>query len=113
VSDRFDFEETLTKCWCVVDDLKELGEHFINHNITNPDTIHNHITGLANVYDVKFNKLWYLFENVFMEKVRHNLMLEEECKALREQLIAETQGYGAGKNFESGAGVPFIKANNK
>jgi hypothetical protein len=106
MSDRFDFEETLTRCWCIIDDLKELSEHFIEHNITDTDTIHNHIFGLATVYDVRFNKLWDLFESVFMEMVRKNKMLEEECAALREQLGYGTGG--AGKNFESGAGRPSL-----
>ena len=65
--------------------------------------------GIANSYDVKFNKLWNLFETVYMDTVKENKMLNEECAALREQLIAETQGYGAGKNFTSGAGTPNFK----
>jgi regulator of replication initiation timing len=38
------------------------------------------------MYDMKFNKLWDLFENVHMGLVRENKMLNEECAALREQL---------------------------
>jgi len=97
MSDRFDFEETLTRCWCIVDDLKELSQHFIEHNINDTDTIHNHLFGLATMYDVRFNKLWDLFESVFMNMVRENKMLNEECAALREQLREsnpDTHGYG-------------------
>ena len=91
MNDRFDFEETLTRCWCIVDDLKELSQHFIEHNINDTDTIHNHLFGLATMYDVRFNKLWDLFESVFMNMVRENKMLNEECAALREQL-SEAEG---------------------
>jgi DNA excision repair protein ERCC-3 len=49
-----------------------------------------------------------------MDLVRENKMLNEECAALREQLIAETQGYGGvvtryGQLDPQGFGVPVIK----
>ena len=116
MSDRFDFEQQITKCWFVVDDLKELDEGLFEGWVKNDmDSISNHILGIANSYDVKFNKLWTLFETVYTDTVKENKMLNEECAALREQLIAETQGYGgAGGNFSSGAGQPsFIKAKKK
>jgi hypothetical protein len=97
MSDRFDFEETLTKCWCIVDDLKELSEHIVEHDVVGNDAIHNHIFGLACVYDVKFHKLWDLYESQYMETIRMNKMLELECKALRQQLQEsdpDTHGYG-------------------
>jgi hypothetical protein len=87
MSNRFDFEETLTKCWCIVDDLKELSAHIIEHDVVGTDAVHNHIFGLATVYDVKFHKLWDLYESEYMETVRENKMLNEECAALREQLL--------------------------
>ena len=114
--DRFDFEQQILKCWNVTDDLREVSEYFLDHHDSNftKDKVANTLIGYAEMYDIKFNKLWDLFEDVHMNLVRENKMLNEECAALREQLIAETQGYGAGKNFESGAGQPsFIKANNK
>jgi regulator of replication initiation timing len=42
--------------------------------------------GIANNYEIKFNKLWNQFETVVMDLVRENKMLNEECAALREQL---------------------------
>jgi len=106
MSNRFDFEEQLVKCWCVVDDLKELSSHLIEHNIVGTDTAHNHIFGLANVYDVKFHKLWNLFETEYMEAIRKNKMLDEECAALREQL-QQSDPDGAGY------GITAIKPNKK
>ena len=97
MSNRFDFEETLTKCWCVVDDLKELSEHIVEHDVVGTDAIHNHIFGLATVYDVKFHKLWDLYETEYMAAIRENKMLNEECMALRQQLQEsdpDTHGYG-------------------
>lgn len=87
MSDRFDFEQQIVKCWSVVDDLKELDEGLFEEWLEfDKDNVSNHILGLANSYDVKFNKLWNLFETVVMAEVRKNKMLEEECAALREQL---------------------------
>lgn len=87
MSDRFDFEQQIIKCWNIVDDLKELDEGLFEGWIEfNQDRVSNHILGVANTYDVKFHKLWELFETVHMSLVRENKMLNEECAALREQL---------------------------
>jgi hypothetical protein len=60
-----------------------------------------------------------------MESIRKNKMLEEECKALREQLIAETQGYNTSKKpvYDDGFtpynppvlqdGDPYVKPKKK
>jgi hypothetical protein len=88
MSDRFDFEQQIVKCWSVVDDLKELDEGlFEEWLVFDKDNVSNHILGLANSYDVKFHKLWNLFETVVIDDMaRKNRMLEEECAALRDQL---------------------------
>ena len=110
--DRFDFEQQVLKCWNVTDDIKEVSQHFLEYTDANftKDRVANTLTGLAELYDIKFNKLWDLFEEVHMKLVRDEKMAREECVALREQLIFETQGHGAGgKQTNHGAGVPVIK----
>jgi len=117
MSDRFDFEQQITKCWFVVDDLKELDEILFEGCIKfDQDIVSNHILGIANSYDVKFSKLWNLFEGVYMDTIRENKMLNEECAALREQLESayDGQGYVAGgkpTNQGAGFGIAAIKAN--
>jgi hypothetical protein len=91
MSDRFDFEQQIVKCWNVVDDLKELSEHIVEHDMVGDD-VHNHIFGVACMYDVKFHNLWDLFESVHMNLVRDNKFLNEECAALREQLAEKEKG---------------------
>jgi hypothetical protein len=92
-SDRFDLEQQITKCWFVVDDLKEFDEGLFEEWIEfDKDNVSNHILGIANSYDVKFHKLWNLFETVCMDTFRKNKMLEEECAALREQLADKEKG---------------------
>jgi hypothetical protein len=98
MSDRFDFEQQIVKCWSVVDDLKDLDEGLFEGWLSSTqDDVSNQILAVANLYDVKFNKLWNLFESVHMNLVRENKMLNEECAAMREQLQEsnpDTHGYG-------------------
>jgi len=85
--DRFDFEQQILKCWNITEDLKDLDEGLFDGWLEfNQDNVSNHILGIANNYEIKFNKLWNQFETVVMDLVRENKMLEEECAALREQL---------------------------
>jgi hypothetical protein len=98
MSNRFDFEEHIVKCWCVVDDLKDLDEGLFEGWLKfDQDNVSTHLLGIANSYDVKFHKLWNFFETVHMDLVNKNKMLEEECAALRQQLQEsdpDTHGYG-------------------
>ena len=107
--DRFDFEQQVLKCWNVTDDIKEVSQHFLEYTDANftKDRVANTLTGLAELYDIKFNKLWDLFEDVVMNLVRDEKMAREDANALREQLFAETQGYGGagGQPTNSGAGT--------
>jgi hypothetical protein len=88
MSDRFDFEQQILKCWNITDDIKEVSEHFMNYHDASftKDRMSNSLIGLSELYEIKFNKLWDLFEEVHMDLVRENKMLTEECAALRQQL---------------------------
>ena len=111
MSDRFDFEQQITKCWFVVDDLKELDEGLFEEWLKfDKDNVSNHILAVANSYDIKFHKLWELFETVHMNLVRENKMLNEECTALRTQLQQsdpDTAGYGIAA-FKGNSGLGGI-----
>jgi len=97
MSDRFDFEQQIQKCWMVTDDIYELAEAILEHDLTTDQTT-NVLFGMKEMYELKFNKLWDLFEHPIMDIVRENKMLNEECAALRAQLqeveLADTTGYG-------------------
>jgi hypothetical protein len=121
MSDRFDFEQQILKCWNVTDDIRELSEHYSEFHDSNftKDKVANSLNGLAELYDIKFDKLWGLFEDVFMQLVRDEKMAREEANALREQLMVETQGYNVGKPTlfgkldTQGFGIMAIKPNKK
>lgn len=104
-ADRFDFEQQIQKCWMVTDDIYELAEAILEHGLTTDQTT-NVLFGMKEMYELKFNKLWDMFEHPIMDIVRENKMLNEECTALRAQLYDdEFSKYGAGKGVPSGAGA--------
>lgn len=96
MNDRFDFEQQIQKCWMVTDDIREVAEFISEYPQADftKDRVLNALNGMAELYELKFNKLWDLFEDVHMNLVRDEKMAREDADALREQLIFETQGYG-------------------
>jgi hypothetical protein len=90
-SDRFDFEQQIQKCWLITDDIADVAEGVLERDL-DKDQIVNALNGIQQLYELKFNKLWDLFEDVFMAEVRKNKMLEEECAAMREQLAGKEKG---------------------
>lgn len=66
MSDRFDFEQQLLKCWDICQDL-----HLFAEQHENDDELCNKILGIEHVYDMRFNKLWDLFEEVVVAKERN------------------------------------------
>ena len=85
MSDRFDFEQQIQKCWLVTDDIYDLSEAILERDLSH-DQITSTLLGLREIGEIRFNKLWELFEDVHMSLVREHKMLEQECAALREQL---------------------------
>lgn len=59
--DRFDHEQQIMKCWNVVDDMRALNEAILETDITR-DKISNVLMGLADMYEIKFDKLFSQFE---------------------------------------------------
>jgi hypothetical protein len=91
MSDRFDFEQQIQKCWLVTDDIYDLSEAALERELSH-DQITNALFGLKEMYEIRFNKLWEMFEDVHMNLVRENKMLNEECAALRGQLEQKQKG---------------------
>ena len=91
MSDRFDFEQQIQKCWLVTEDIAEVAEGVLERDL-DKDQIVNALNGIQQLYELKFNKLWDMFESVHMDLVRENKMLNEECAALRDQLMKKEKG---------------------
>ena len=90
-NDRFDFEQQIQKCWLITDDIADIAEGVLERDL-DKDQIVNALNGIQQLYELKFNKLWDLFEDVMMAEVRKNKMLEEECAAMRDQLMKKEKG---------------------
>jgi hypothetical protein len=88
--DRFDFEQQLMDCWRITDDIRDASEGLLEGDL-NTDETSNILIGLRQLYELKFNKLWDMFEGVIMPIVRENTILNDECTALRQQLMEATE----------------------
>lgn len=53
----YDIEEQILKCWDINSDLDLLANEYETH-----DDLTNKIQGIKNVYEMRFNKLWSLYE---------------------------------------------------
>lgn len=58
MTDRFDFEQEIMRCWSVVEDMRTVAET----NCT-PENFE----ALATIYDIKFNSLFNMFETMIKE----------------------------------------------
>lgn len=69
MTDRFDFEQKIMQCWSVVEDLKTLNEHLKDFPGTmTDDQLANYLLGLETIYQVKFEQLFNMFEQMVKEK---------------------------------------------
>ena len=61
---RFDFEQQLLECWNVTKDIKTVYEGVCDSSPPmTEDQIANALMGLETLYELKFNKLWSMYEN--------------------------------------------------
>jgi len=58
MKDRFDLEQGIMGCWCVVDDIKIVAEKYANDN----DELGNLLLGLQAIYQLKFENLFNIYE---------------------------------------------------
>ena len=59
--DRFELEQQILDCWHIVDELKTLSEAVCDNNLSTDQTA-NILTGLQQLYQLKFDKLFQTFE---------------------------------------------------
>lgn len=58
---RFDMEQQLQDCWRVTDDLRDIYEAMMNGKMSQ-NSAENALMGIHELYEVKFQKLWSLYE---------------------------------------------------
>jgi hypothetical protein len=81
MSDRFDLEQMILECWHVTTDIELLNENVIEKDMST-DSISNTLIGIQHIYEMRFNKLWDIFESVVASDYA-------ELRSLREQLKSE------------------------
>ena len=57
MSDRFDLEQQILECWKVTDDIRTILQH-------GKDATEENFQALARLTDIRFEKLWYIFEQM-------------------------------------------------
>lgn len=58
MSDRFDLEQQILEAWKVTDDIRTVLEHGSDEDIV------ENFNALARLTDIRFEKLWYIFEKM-------------------------------------------------
>lgn len=60
MSDRFDLEQGILQCWNVTDDIQLLLDSW---DTLDEDGKQNYLIGLQQMYQLKFQKCWNIFEH--------------------------------------------------
>ena len=66
MTDRFDLEQHIMKCWTITDDIDLLNFNVLEKDMSK-DEISNFLLGLKTIYECKFNDLFDTF-GVVVEK---------------------------------------------
>jgi hypothetical protein len=68
MTDRFDLEQQIMKCWNITEEIQLLNENVLERDEMTKDEISNFLLGLATIYDMKFEKLFDQFGVMVQEK---------------------------------------------
>lgn len=68
MTDRFDFEQQIMKCWMVTDDINTVYNHVMDADKLDRDKIANTLSGIQHLYELKFNELFNQFEALVKHK---------------------------------------------
>jgi hypothetical protein len=68
MTDRFDFEQQILKCWNITEEIQLLNEQVLENDELTKDQISNYLLGLHTIYEMKFDKLFTQFENMVKER---------------------------------------------
>jgi len=68
MSDRFDLEQQILKCWNITEEIQLLNEQVLENDELTKDQISNYLLGLSTIYEMKFEKLFDQFGQMVQEK---------------------------------------------
>ena len=77
---RFDLEQAIMECWNVTTDIRRVSEYLLDAplEIGRQDKIANMLTGMSDLYEVKFNNCFRLFEKHLAELRDEKLARESQ-----------------------------------
>ena len=84
--DQFDFEQQIMSCWNVTTDLKDLNEGVLEGNLSK-DQIANSLIGIEQLYNIRFDKLFRMFEQFNSE--RYELLRNQKISQAQYELFDE------------------------
>lgn len=67
MSDRFDLEQQIMKCWNITEEVQLLNEKVLEDDSYTRDQISNYLLGLHTIYEAKFEKLFDQFSDMVKE----------------------------------------------
>ena len=67
MSTQFDLEQHIMQCWNVVDDIALVSRALMDHGSTQ-DQIANMLIGLKDLYQIRFDETFALFETLLKEQ---------------------------------------------
>jgi hypothetical protein len=68
MTDRFDLEQQIMKCWNITEEIQLLNENVLESDDLTKDDISNYLLGLETMYNLKFDKLFRQFEEMIKDK---------------------------------------------
>ena len=68
MTDRFDLEQQIMKCWNITEEIQLLNENVLEKDGLTKDEISNFLLGLATIYEMKFEKLFDQFGELIENK---------------------------------------------
>ncbi len=97
---NFDFEQKIMECWGVVEDFKVLGQGVMDIGMTE-DQIANALIGLEQMYDLKFQQLFSMFEQSLKKPVP-NFRNVNRFEVINHVLDFDKEGFGRALVFKQG-----------
>ena len=67
MTDRFDLEQQILKCWNITEEIELLNEQVLENSEFTKDDISNYLLGLKTIYELKFDKLFDQFGELVEE----------------------------------------------
>ena len=67
MKNRFDFEQEIMGVWNIIEELKVLHEGVLERDLTN-DQVSNILSGMTELYQMKFEILFETFEQLVSKK---------------------------------------------